>query len=368
MPSRRNVLKIIGGGTILAATGATGFAMTRTPSKALAPWSQTGNHTEPRKRALAHALLAPNPHNRQPWLVELKGEDTVVLHRDETRDLPATDPFNRQIFIGLGCFIEQMVVAAGADGQKVDVDLFPEGEQGPVAVARFSAGANADPLAAHILQRRSCKEAFSETPVASDAARHLSGIADIVTDAGRVQEIRDLTWAAFQVETYTPYTLKESVDLMRVGKSEINANPDGIDMQGAMFDALRRVGFLTHDVLMDTENSSFQGYLAEYKDMLYATPAYAVITTVENNRHSQIAAGRRWLRLNLTTTSLGMSLHPVSQALQEYPEMTEHYATAQRILAKPGETVQMLGRLGYGPQVAETPRWPLESRLLNERE
>ena len=99
--------------------------------------------------------------------------------------------------------------------------------------------------------------------------------------------------------------------------------------------------------------------------MLDTTPAFAVIRTQENTREDQIAAGRRWLRLNLTTTSLGMALHPVSQCLQEYPEMAEHYAAAHDMLAKPGETVQMLGRLGYGPDTPFTPRWPLETRLLN---
>jgi hypothetical protein len=27
--------------------------------------------------------------------------------------------------------------------------------------------------------------------------------------------------------------------------------------------------------------------------------------------------------------------------------------------------VQMLARIGYGPEVGETPRWPLESRVMN---
>ncbi|MCP4384637.1 MAG: twin-arginine translocation pathway signal protein, partial [Hyphomicrobiales bacterium] len=93
--------------------------------------------------------------------------------------------------------------------------------------------------------------------------------------------------------------------------------------------------------------------------------AYAVVRTAGNTREDQIEAGRRWLRLNLTTTGLGLALHPVSQALQEYPEMAVHYATAHDLLAQPGETVQMLGRLGYGPATPRTPRWPLEAKIMN---
>ena len=52
-------------------------------------------YTEPRKRALSYAILAPNPHNRQPWLVDLSQQDLIVLHIDSDKMLPHTDPFNR---------------------------------------------------------------------------------------------------------------------------------------------------------------------------------------------------------------------------------------------------------------------------------
>lgn len=45
--------------------------------------------------------------------------------------------------------------------------------------------------------------------------------------------------------------------------------------------------------------------------------------------------------------------------------MSPHFDTAHDLLAAPGQTVQMLGRLGYGPQTPRTPRWPLETKLLN---
>lgn len=363
MTTRRTVLKILGGGTIVAATGTAAFVTTRTPAGALAPWDAAPGYADTRKRILAHALLAPNPHNRQPWIVELAGEDRVILHRDAERDLPMTDPFNRQIFVGLGCFTEQMIVAASAEGLRTDLELFPEGEAGPVFAATFRPGGVVDPLAAHIRDRRSCKAPFDARLPGSDAVAALTPLADVHVDPETVARLRALTRAAFTVEVETPRTLRESVELMRVGKSEINANPDGIDLGDPLLDALRRVGLLTEAVLMDTGHPAFRAQMADYHAMLEATPAYAVVRTAGNTRRDQIGAGRRWLRLNLTTTALGLALHPVSQALQEFPEMAEHYAAAHDLLADRGETVQMLGRLGYGPEAPRTPRWGLETRL-----
>lgn len=363
MASRRKFLTILGGGVVLAAAGAGAFVTTRTPTKALAPWDAAGGYDDPRMQALSYAILAPNPHNRQPWVVDLSKADEVTVLRDKSRNLPATDPFDRQLTIGMGCFLELMAIAATDTGYSVSFELFPEGEDGPVAVARFTENASRDPLFTHVMNRRSCKEPFLERTVASSP--ELEALADIHTNASKVADLRELTKQAFQVETFTPYTLEESIDLMRIGKTEINANPDGIDMGGAFFEALNMAGMMSKDVLMDVENRAFKQHLEGYLAMLDATPAFAVIRTPGNSREDQIDAGRRWLRLNLMTTGLGLALHPVSQCLQEYPEMTEHFKTAHNMLAKPGETVQMLGRLGYGPETPVTPRWPLETRILN---
>jgi len=363
--TRRKALAILGGGTILAAaTGAGAFYSTRTPTKALAPWAAAGGYDDVRRRALSYAILAPNPHNRQPWIVDLAKADTVILHRDKDRNLPHTDPHARQLTIGLGCFLELMTIAATQTGHTVDHTLFPEGEDGPVAISQFSEGAKSDPMFRYVMDRRSCKEPFEDRPVPSAMVDKLAPFADIIVEPSRVAELRELTWNAWLTEANTPRTMKESVDLMRFGKSEINANPDGIDLGGPFLEAMMVAGLVSREAQLDPSSTGFKEGIRIYNEMLNATPAYLVLTTPGNTRADQIDAGRRWLRANLMTAGLGLSLHPVSQALQEFPEMVEHYRSAHKMLAKPDHTVQMLGRLGFGPTVAKSPRWPLETRIM----
>ena len=241
--SRRKMLSLIGGGTVLAAGTAVGvFAATRTPTQAQAPWSLAGSYSDPRKNALSYALLAPNPHNLQPWQVALEGDDALTVWHDGERWLPHTDPDGRQIMVGMGCFLEQMVIAANAAGKAVDLTLFPDGSNGPVAHAVFSDGATADPLAAHMLERRSCKEPFEDRPVPDVLANELELQVDVYTDADMVRRIQELSFEAWMIETMTPRTMKESVDLMRMGKAEINASPDGIDLGGAFLESLMMAG------------------------------------------------------------------------------------------------------------------------------
>lgn len=373
--TRRKTLALLGGGVIVAAGGAAaGFLSSRSPARALAPWDAAGGYADPRMRALSYAILAPNPHNRQPWLVDLREPDAVTLLRDDTRLLPVTDPFARQITIGLGCFLEQMAIAASLDGLAAEIALYPEGEgEGrPVAVARFRPGAAPDPLAAHILARRSLKEPMDlarpappEAMAAALAAAAPLARADGATDAARVEALRRLTWDAWMIEVETPAAYHESVELMRFGRAEIEANPDGIDLGGPFLESLMLAGVMSREAQADPTSRAFRAGVDLYRTMLAATPAYVWLATPGNGREEQIAAGRAWLRLNLAATGLGLGLHPVSQCLQEFPEMAAPYAEAHRLLGNPGETVQMLGRLGYGPEVPRTPRWPLESRLVD---
>ncbi len=115
--NRRGFLRIAGSSLVIGAAGAGGFAVTRTPTEALAPWGEAGSadYTDVRVRALSYAILAPNPHNRQPWMVDLATSGEATLYCDLDRLLPDTDPFSRQITIGLGCFLEILRMAAAEE-------------------------------------------------------------------------------------------------------------------------------------------------------------------------------------------------------------------------------------------------------------
>ncbi len=340
----------------MAAASSAGFLFSRTPKTALEPWKSAKTYTDPIQCALAHALLAPNPHNRQPWLVDLRQKGQVTIHRDTTRDLPMTDPFNRQIFIGMGCFFETLKIAATETGHSVEFDILPQGENGPIAVAKFSKGATLDPLAQFITTRHSDKEAYSDRIMEEDKISKLSDHVAIITDQERVDALRQITWEALEIEMLTPRNLKESVDLMRIGKREINANPDGIEMREPMLDALYNLGLLKHEMLLDTDHSGFRTKMNEMQRTYFATPAFAVLTTPGKTRHDQISVGRDWMRYSLAVTSLGLGTHPMSQALQEYPEVSTQYDQVHQMLAKDGETMQMLARVGYGSSAIATPR------------
>ncbi len=380
MLSRRAFL--VSGASIAVVSGAglTGAAWWPGSAQASEPWRMAGESLgDPRLDALAYAILAPNPHNRQPWQFRLTGDDRIDVYCDLDRLLPETDPFNRQITIGFGCMLELLRLAANAKGYGTAIDVFPDGSPQPllderrVATVRFSPGPqNVDPLFSEVLQRRSLKEPYDTArPVNADLLASMVQQAGsnlevgYTVEAARVERLRDLTWHAWMIEYETGPTRRESIDLMRIGNRAIAENPDGIELGGLGMGLMGLTGIVSKDALDRPGSTAYKTGIDMFEPVLRSAQGHVWIVSPRNSRETQIEAGRTWVRLNLAAQASGLGIHPLSQSLQEFPQMAGPYQKIHdELKAGGGATVQMFGRVGYARFPAPTPRWPLQSRLI----
>ncbi|MGN6765018.1 MAG: Acg family FMN-binding oxidoreductase [Rhizobiaceae bacterium] len=376
--SRRNFIRTLGGGAVLAAAAGGAWAGTRDPFSARAPWRAAGiDDTDIRQFALSYAILAPNPHNRQPWLVSLDGTDSLSLYCEPDRRLPETDPFDRQITIGLGAFLEILSMAAAESGNRAEIMAFPEGEPHPrldgrpVARVRFreDGGIGKDPLFGYVQRRRTNRQVYDGRPVAAEvlgqaAAAVRTSRMNWTNDPARRKVLSSLAIAALATEMGLSRTAREPVDALRIGKAEIDRQPDGIALAGPLVEGAYDLGLLSPADLLDPKSSLSAQERADEREQIGSSAAFVWLATEGNSRADQIAAGRDYLRFSLAATASGLSMQPLSQALQEYPEMAGHYRDMRRELGiGGGKTLQMFVRLGYGPTIEPAPRWPYESRI-----
>ena len=382
MISRRALLKTGAATAVVLGLGGTWWATTGPARSAREPWSAASRGLgDPRLDVLAYAILAPNPHNMQAWLIKLGQGTEFEVYCDLDRLLPETDPPNRQITIGFGCFLELCRQAAAETGYRADITYFPQGEPEPLIDERpiahvalvEDASIRPDPLFSTVLARRTNRLVFDTSqPVADDVLAQLQAATvegvEVSTSADEtfVEDLRVLTTEAWAVEWDTASTRRESIEVMHIGKAAVDARPYGLTIDDRLSSTLGKLGMMSREALDDPESTAYKESFKFYERACQSSMAFVWSTTPTNTRRAQLEAGRAWVRTQLAANASGLSFHPLSQALQEFPEMAEHYQRAHELLSREaGDTVQMLARLGYAKRVVPAPRHTLESRLIN---
>lgn len=378
---RRQFIRIAGGGVVVAATAPIMGCSSALPQEAIAAWNPPGDMDDLRHWLLAHAILAPHSHNLQSWVVDLSQPDTLVLRLDLTRLLPETDPYSRQMLMSQGTFLALLEMAARQRGMKATITLFPDGvfdarsvDARPTAHIHLQASPDVqpDPLFAHIFHRHTNRlsyEARYPDAQALDAiAQSQQGYPvrwgfttqnDATLDAHR-----RIAKNAWQIELETPRTLLESYQVLRVGPREIAEHRDGISINSPWVRALTTLGLFDRTQPAAPGDPAITGQIRDFNQTIDATPTFFWMITPDNERTTQIQAGMAYVRAQLAATAYGLSMHPLQQALQEYPEQAEPYQAIRQLLgAGPHETVQMWARLGYGPAVGPSPRRGWQAHL-----
>ena len=373
---RRTTLKLIG-------LGATALALPRiadcshAPALALAPWSgPPPDLTDPRLRALSYATLAPNAHNTQPWLISLE-PDAIDLFVDGSRLLPETDPPLRQTHVSQGTFLELLVIALAEQGIAADVEYFPAGEYAndvlePLPVARVhwaGAAATKDLLFNSICRRRSNKSVYDSGPALSKSeAQKLSAVRidapatlAIIDDAGARARLTGICTDAMTAEVRSTQRNIETARWFRFSQREVEEKRDGFGLAQSGRSGLTR--WFAEQFILDRASAAHaggafaKGAIDQTRDQAASAAAFGVLSTEGNSRRAQVIAGRAYARIALTATSLGLAMHPLSQALEEYSDMA---ATKTRfeneVKLAPARTAQMFFRLGRAKPTEHTAR------------
>ncbi|MBO1413356.1 nitroreductase family protein [Streptomyces sp. FH025] len=302
------------------------------------------------------AAAAPSIHNSQPWRFRFRPDtSTLEVRADRSRAVPAADPQGRALHISVGAAVLNLRVAARHLGWAPEVRLLPDpAEPDLLAALRLDTPATAQALGTErlyeaIWRRHSIRTPFADTPVppavldelveaahAEDAALHLP-------DHAETARLLHLTAEAERRNVTDEAQRTESRGWIRTGE----VPPVGIPV-GALGpqDAAGHLPMRDFSAIHAAEHRAPALFERE--------PRIAVLTTEHDTPADWLRAGLALEHVLLAATVHGVRASLLHQAM-EWPYLRWEARDPHQ---RPGY-VQILIRLGYGPEGAATPRLPV---------
>jgi hypothetical protein len=230
-------------------------------------------------------------------------------------------------------------------------------------------GIEVDPLFSQILERRSSRLAHHGPPLTDQERAHIEHDAHIPgVEVGWIPEdqrarVLDIAAQAMTVEVEDHDLYDETRIWFRFSDREIAAKEDGLHadtsgLSGASLVLGRR--FINDANWHKPYNRG--PYLTGFRRSVSTTTALLTLTTATNTMRDWITAGRSYVRAQLSAGSLGLRFQPISQVLQEFPQMDQLRTEMEQLVGvtTPAK-LQMLVRVGRTKPPALSPRRDLRA-------
>lgn len=328
--------------------------------------------TEPSKAApgsdgrlvelLAFAVLAPSPHNTQPWSWSI-ADGVVELRADRSRTLTISDPDGRELTIGCGAALEHYLLALAADGGRAETVVLPDPDD-PDLLARVDTtrGAELEPspeLVDAMPRRRTNRVAYDQRPlpdglleVLSREANHF-GIELHVVETDERTAVADLVMRGDREQMHDRAFRDELSSWMRrAGTHQHDGMPTDLLGQHGVAAEVAPLVVRTFDV--------GKGQAARDEALVDGSPGLVVLWSDQDSPAAWMRTGRAIARVTLRARAADVWSAYMNQPC-EIPELRGELADKLVIPGSP----QMFMRLGAGPDVHRSVRRPIDDVLTN---
>jgi nitroreductase len=338
----------------------------------VAPWSvretDYPGHAQLRDKLrffLRYAILAPSTYNSQPWRFRI-GDDSIDILADRDRGLPVVDPDGRELLISCGAVACLIRTAAANFGYATAVTVLPDARQ-PELVARVRVTGAFSPRGEDrarfraIPSRRRNVLCFDNSPPSRPLLKSLAGRARrlgahlvYIEDAEAKETAVRLITEADRLQIGNTAFREELSRWCRQGE----AGCDGIPLdwhQGSS--CLPEFGAPVWSEAIGSAGP-VEYRAARVKQRVGSPPLLAVLGTDTDTPSDWVAAGQALLDAELEARAAGVWFTDFNQPIQQRKSREQLGDLAG--VAFP----QALIRIGYGAEVAPTPRRNLEDLLL----
>ncbi|MEH1017121.1 hypothetical protein V6U90_29000 [Micromonospora sp. CPCC 206060] len=322
------MLHAAGVGALMAATAGAGLLSYRAYDNRVLGADRSGAfdgwrrwRDEPGLRGLvAAASLAASPHNTQPWSFHL-GDNHIDVYADDARRMGSVDPYARELRLGLGCALENLVLAGQARGFDPQVTLCPDTTR-PDLAARVDlpSGAHNETARYRAIGRRHTNRGpYRRQPISDAILAELTSLATgqptlawITSEHDRLAMGQLMVEAAQAVTADTDQS-RDGFAWFRASADAINAHKDGLTLDGQGLSSLVTA---VAKLLPSTSRAAGDAFWVDQTRTVHTRTAAAyglILVPDPRDPVHQLDGGRLLQRIHLEVTVRGLALQHMNQ-------------------------------------------------------
>jgi len=324
---------------------------------------------------LETAILAPSPHNVQPWAIRVEDRSTATLFIDLQRSLPKEDVTGAFLISAMGLFLETLAIVAAHENKKLNYvvsDDLPAiakrirvaDELLPFAKLHLDddANVNAEFEVELVIRRATARMAYAATAVPEKSLQRLAEVAAAqgsifgsTANRAAIRAIADANITALFDDLNDANYHDEIAPWFRCGGRQEREHRDGLSSRCMSISSLELSIAKNAPGLLHVPGLSAAA-ASHYRRAL-ATPCIGWLSGDFWEPKGALNSGHMLMRFWLAATAEGLSLHPLGNLV------TNRAAAKQFESITGAANVWLVFKLGYARNVPRSLRRPVADFL-----
>jgi len=362
---RRDFLKIfaaagaIAAGEHILSTYAPWLDYDEQTSHTLRPFEKEAAMSAQMLEFIRYATLAANGHNAQSWKFAIK-EDVIEIHPDYTRRLPVVDPHDRELWIGLGCALENLLVAARTVGYAPKV-TYP-GAADFIHIRLKADTPQSNPLFDAILLRQNTRSEYDGQPIKTTDLDQVQAlplepgvVLHFVTNPADLETVLEYVNQGNLSQYADSAFVDELIYWLRFNKKDALASLDGLYSRCSGNPQVPRwLGRMFVAGIKPQQQADADA------EKLRSSPGSVVVASESDDKTAWVRTGQVYERMVLKMSSLNIKSAFLNQPI-EVQDLRSQFQSAMGLGAS---LPQLLVRFGYADAMPHSLRRPVKQVLM----
>ncbi len=314
-------------------------------------------------KMLENGIQAPSGHNTQPWKFKINNKNIEVYPNLE-KELPIVDANHRELFISLGCAVENICITANQLGYNYQIEIINQENIPFIRIELNKGEIKKNPLFQQINQRQTNRSVYNSKIIKEEILNQLknlnisSPISIFFYKKGENEfsTLSKLIYKGNQILFNNNEFKEELLEWIRFNSKEVEETKNGLAYDVLDSPSLPR--WLGKPIVKSFLKPKSQN--KSEKEKLNSSSHLVLITTKENTPDNWILAGQALERFLLKCTELEIAV-----AFSNQPcEVKELSNELRQKIEVNNNYPMLLMRIGYAGKMPYSKREPLKEVII----